>query len=860
MSKFQRYLSIFLIVIVGIVFFRFLKGRGVENFSSEEAGILSSFEVSKPWGVSPEKGFSLKRSKKYVTEGKYSLKVVYPKRGLPSINTRRLKHDWGEYEYFAFDVYNPQKETINFTIRLDDTKRKRINIPYKLNSGINKIKIPRSKIISKIDAANVGFIVLFINEPRKRYTLYFDNMRLEKTGLIAGIENFKKIDSLQRGKPLSVRKAVPLPKPDIAKKGALKVTLIKLKKVLNNRPLISTGIPFEQGKLLNSKNIVFFDGQKNEIPIAVKVLARWPQDQSIRSILVQFQYPIEKIYEYVTMLWGASRRTKDLKIMEPLWDYPEGYLILPAPWLCASGVIGEQVPMKPSINPPYDTNIVKKFPEMKAKSWTGNLKKDGYYSTPHVFYQFYVRSGELKHFLAARKELIHYREDSIIHEGKDRGQSKAGSKPRYIYMQAMMDDYFLTGDPRTLQVAQEMAKFLKKNYKPQKAFYAKEQTNFWTERLQAFPLLGFITYFEMTNDREYLKLAEEYMKNVYKTQLEWPSRGGFIHNLYAHDPEEGARPDEYGGSPFMTGLLLEAIIKYHRITKSDIAADSIFRALDWLINEGLAASGDTFKYTTADTYLNSSGTPDLNLLVAHAFGYGYKISGYQKKEYLDIGMKVFNRGVKNAYLGTRKHFNQNFRSSGHFLAYIKDGLSKKGDISASKTEGGSRFKNLLYFENFEHSSGRFKSSGNIKLEIDKQNVYLNGNALKIKIPSTADDFSFGTEFDNWNIDQYSLLSFAYRIPKGASLGIRVKTKFGDWVCLGGTATYSCEGGGPKSKYKLIDDGEWHEIDMNIKYSVRNILAKIKRLTAFQLHIHGSADTGHFWIDDFRIKQSYKRLM
>jgi hypothetical protein len=267
---------------------------------------------------------------------------------------------------------------------------------------------------------------------------------------------------------------------------------------------------------------------------------------------------------------------------------------------------------------------------------------------------------------------LYYRQKHIIHEGPNKGQSTDGTKTRLLFVQAMADDYFLTGDARSLQAARDMAGFIEQVFPPEKAFYAKERKNFWTEREAAFPLIDLVAVYEMTGEARYLDLAGKIVENLYKTQLEWPSRGGFIHNLYAHDPEEGARRNEYGGSPFMTGLLLEGIIEYHRITLDPRAADSIFRALEWLIKEGLGANGDAVIYSTADVNRGSDGEPDLNLLVAHAFAYGYRLSGFQDQRYLDAGTKLFRKGVSSAYLSRRKHFAQNYRSSGHFLGYLSD--------------------------------------------------------------------------------------------------------------------------------------------------------------------------------------------
>jgi len=140
----------------------------------------------------------------------------------------------------------------------------------------------------------------------------------------------------------------------------------------------------------------------------------------------------------------------------------------------------------------------------------------------------------------------------------------------------------------------------------------------------------------------------------------------------ANPPTQSVLFPELGEKP----VVVSAIVKYHRLTGSPEAAHSILLALDWLMSEGLTADGQTFQYLTADAYSGKPGHPDLNMLIVHAFGYGFRLSGYENQKYLNIGLKVFNRGVKKAYLKKQKHFNQNYRSSGHFLAYINDGYKQ----------------------------------------------------------------------------------------------------------------------------------------------------------------------------------------
>ena len=455
--------------------------------------------------------------------------------------------------------------------------------------------------------------------------------------------------------------------------GSINVIVARMRKTSDKEILVSTGVPFGVGQLQSDRDIAFFDGD-TEIPIATKILARWPYDNSIRSVLAQFRIQSGDKPKDILMKWGEPRSIKDIPLTKIDWELPEGFILLPAEWLCKSEVIGEQAPMFSHPFSKYDQNILDNFSARRDAVLKGDVREDSYYDIGHVFYQLYVRSGEVDYFKAARREAVYYRDTQVISEGAERGRTKYKNS-RYIYVQAMVDDYLLTGDEKSLETAGYMAEYLKNHFDPKKAFFPKGASRFWRDREEAFPFLGAITYFELTGDKKYLNIASQYMNNLYKTQEQWLDKGSFIHNLYSHIHGKGARR---GGSPLMTGLLLEPIVEYHRLTGSEIAKKSIFKALDWLIKEGLT---DSFYYMTSDAARSEGGHTDMNLLIAHAFGYGYKISGYKKMEYLRTGKNIFQCGIDKASLGTRKDFNQNYRSSGHFLAYISDAPPVKRIIS-----------------------------------------------------------------------------------------------------------------------------------------------------------------------------------
>src|SRR3989338_3939856 len=119
-------IKIVLLLLIGVFILKNCGPRQQEIIETAEMVLLSGFEDKKTWGISPERGFSISLSGKHVTQGKHSLKVKFPKWDLPRINTKRLKHAWGDYENFSFDVYNPHKEELDFKIRLDDEEKNRI--------------------------------------------------------------------------------------------------------------------------------------------------------------------------------------------------------------------------------------------------------------------------------------------------------------------------------------------------------------------------------------------------------------------------------------------------------------------------------------------------------------------------------------------------------------------------------------------------------------------------------------------------------------------------------------------------------------------------------------------------------------
>lgn len=119
--------------------------------------------------------------------------------------------------------------------------------------------------------------------------------------------------------------------------------------------------------------------------------------------------------------------------------------------------------------------------------------------------------------------------------------------------------------------------------------------------------------------------------------------------------------------PFMTGLAMEALIQYYQDSNDPRVPPAIKAAADWLwanatMPDPLDPTGKstTFYYQSTDNPLVAS--PDLNLLIAPAYAWLYKLTG--NPAYQQEGDALFQDGVNYACLKCDgKHFIQNYRWS-----------------------------------------------------------------------------------------------------------------------------------------------------------------------------------------------------
>jgi hypothetical protein len=432
--------------------------------------------------------------------------------------------------------------------------------------------------------------------------------------------------------------------------------------------LVSNAVPFKPGALIDASLVRLLSGA-TEVPLAARVLATWPGG-SIRSLLLQFLAPA--VPQAYTIRVGAPRTTNDRAFIPVTWDVPQRILTLPATYISASLIFWEQTPLGTSGFPAWDQKQLTNYSRIATVGTAECARDDHYYDAITTTYQLYARTGNGTHLTTARRWALHHRRDQIHLSGPDVGRPRCPSgylnNTRYTFPQGLIQDFFMFGDEDARNVS---ALVVDNFYMPHAAswyYKAPNTRGFWTEREAAFSLIGIMAHYEGTGNAAYLDRVRERVASLHRMQVD-NGRRAWVHNLYDHDPSEGCAEPDYGSSPWMSGLLLEAIVKYHKMTADPIARESILMAVDDLRARYVATgayAGASFVYLGCPVYVD--GTPDLDNLISHAFGYAYRLTGVQV--YRTIGTAIFNTSVANGVTASHKHYDQQFRSSGHFPAYL----------------------------------------------------------------------------------------------------------------------------------------------------------------------------------------------
>jgi len=170
--------------------FFFILCSGCQKKAAKDVCFLNDFENEKDIDeLYHSCGKLLLLSNKHFTHGKNALLAELPAADYPGISLRPRVKDWSDYDTLKLDIFNPN-HPMRFAVRIDDILSgnsyfSRFNTAFILKKGMNNIKIKLSEVSSStkgrlLNLSKIKRIYFFILYSSRRYTLYFDALRLEK--------------------------------------------------------------------------------------------------------------------------------------------------------------------------------------------------------------------------------------------------------------------------------------------------------------------------------------------------------------------------------------------------------------------------------------------------------------------------------------------------------------------------------------------------------------------------------------------------------------------------------------------------------------------------------------------------------
>jgi hypothetical protein len=271
---------------------------------------------------------------------------------------------------------------------------------------------------------------------------------------------------------------------------------------------------------------------------------------------------------------------------------------------------------------------------------------ENYYDAARVYYQIAQYTGDQKWEQCAEHAVRAYIDGYLV-------PNNYGAAGFMIFPHGLLLHYRKTGDERSKEALIQLA---------QKAAFARHEP---TDSLRSHELSREVAY----NIQSKL-LAEELGYNDRRDVERLVDLA-----LGHYDQWFGSRTASYV-RPFMAALTAEALILWYDKTQDNRVLPALKAGADRMWAEMWVSRDGAFKYT--DRPMPHGGeepSADLNLLIAPLYGWLYKMTGEEK--YRKMGDEIFASGVRFAYLGQPKQFNQNYRWSPSYLAWrgTEEGLN-----------------------------------------------------------------------------------------------------------------------------------------------------------------------------------------
>jgi hypothetical protein len=259
----------------------------------------------------------------------------------------------------------------------------------------------------------------------------------------------------------------------------------------------------------------------------------------------------------------------------------------------------------------------------------GNLE----YDLAHGMFQQYLRTGDRRYFARGAQAARHHIDVDVVHAVNPLLKNPWGAPPKvgeiwlhslnhtggyyldaplpvertyqmghssnygHVWISGDLDYYYLTGDRRAREVALQVADMMAT------AMTAKVGTHI---RTLGWPTILVLAAYEATGEAKYLEAAKrnwEALRQTLNPQRGWVVKLAGDHCLHPAGSTLQERNTKYrdqrceGNVPFMEGLTLCALARYHRHSGDPEVLRAITVGIDQMIRECWQEDVKTFRYT-----------------------------------------------------------------------------------------------------------------------------------------------------------------------------------------------------------------------------------------------------------------------
>jgi hypothetical protein len=302
----------------------------------------------------------------------------------------------------------------------------------------------------------------------------------------------------------------------------------------------------------------------------------------------------------------------------------------------------------------------------------GNLE----YDLQHGMFVQYLRTGDRRFFQRGAQASRHHIDVDVVHAVNPLVKNPYGAPPRvgenwlhslnhtggyyanaplpvertyqmghsanygHIWVTGDLDYYHLTGDRRAREVALSTADMMAST------MTAKVGTHI---RTLGWPTILVLSAYETTGDARYLEAATrnwEVLKQSLDPQRGWVVKLASDHCLHPAGSTRAERDTKFrdqrceGNVPFMEGLTLCALARYHRHTGDPEVLRAITVGVDQMIRECWEEDVKTFRYTACP--LSSKRSFGLFMLCAEAIAYEAGLTGNREHQ------RILREGFRSA--------------------------------------------------------------------------------------------------------------------------------------------------------------------------------------------------------------------